>query len=251
MYLMYVDESGDSGLVSSPTSHFVLSGLVVHESNWRDFVTVIVGFRKTLKSVYGLPLRTELHASQFIKSPPVDGMSRHIRLAILRNFLDELAKTNFISITNVVVDKTSKPAGYDVFNKAWQALFQRFENTLKNGNFPGGHRADFGMVLTDVTDGRKLLKLVRRMAVHNPVPNRFWPGYRNMPLLRIIEDPHPKDSQDSYFIQACDTCAYFALQAFRPNSFIRRAGAQNYVNRLAPVLNKHASTTHPLGIVVL
>ncbi len=42
-------------------------------------------------------------------------MRRHIRLAILRNFLDELAKMNFISITNVVVDKTNKQYGYDMF----------------------------------------------------------------------------------------------------------------------------------------
>ncbi len=251
MYLMYVDESGDSGLVNSPTSHFALSGLVVHESNWRDFVAAIVAFRRTLKSVYGLPLRTELHASHFVKRPPVEGMSRHIRLAILRNFIDELAKIDLISITNVVIDKTNKPADYDVFTKAWQALFQRFENTLLHGNFPGAHKADFGMVLTDATDGRKLQRLMRRMAVHNPVPNRFWPGYRNMPLLRILEDPHPKDSKDSYFIQACDTCAYFALQKFKPNSFIRRAGAQNYIARLSPVLNVRASTANSLGIVLL
>lgn len=248
---MYVDESGDSGLTNSPTSHFALSGLVIHEARWRDFVAAIVGFRRTLHAAYGLPLRTEIHASHFIRSPPIDGMARHIRLAILRNFIDELAKMDSISITNIVVDKAGKPADYDVFTKAWQALFQRFENTLKHGNFPGAHKTDFGMVLTDATDGQKLQRLMRKMAVHNPVPNRFWPGYRNMPLLRIIEDPHPKDSKDSYFIQACDTCAYFALQKFAANAFIRRAGAQNYIARLTPVLNTHASKLHPLGIVVL
>ena len=31
MFLMYVDESGDAGLVGSPTRYFVLTGLVVHE----------------------------------------------------------------------------------------------------------------------------------------------------------------------------------------------------------------------------
>lgn len=248
---MYVDESGDSGLINSPTSHFALSGLVIHEARWRDFVTAIVNFRRTLLAAYGLPLRAEIHASHFIRSPPVEGMARHIRLAILRNFIDELAKMDSISITNIVVDKTGKSADYDVFTKAWQALFQRFENTLIHGNFPGAHKTDFGMVLTDATDGQKLQRLMRRMAVHNPVPNRFWPGYRNMPLLRIVEDPHPKDSKDSYFIQACDTCAYFALQKFAANAFIRRQGAQNYISRLTPVLNTRASASHPMGIVVL
>jgi hypothetical protein len=253
MYLMYVDESGDTGVANSPTSYFGLSGLVIHESQWRNFVSQLVGFRKTLKAVYGLPIRTEIHASEFIQSPPIPGMARHIRLAILRNFLDELVKLNYISITNVIVDKSTKPLDYDVFESAWQALFQRFENTLKYGNFPGGHRNDYGIVLTDATDGRKLQRLVRRMAVYNPVPNQVWagPGYRNLPILRIIEDPHPKDSRDSFFIQACDVTAYFLHQLYRPNSFVRRQTAQKYLHRLAPILNRRASLGNQLGIVEL
>lgn len=253
MYLMYVDESGDTGLVRSPTTHFALSGLVIHESRWRDFVTQVAAFKKTLRAVYGLPIRTEIHAAEYIKSPPVTGMGKHIRLAILRNFLDELAKMNFVSITNVVVNKTGKAPPYDVFTNAWQALFQRFENTMSYGNFPGGHRNDYGLVLTDATEGRKLQRMVRRMNVYNPVPNMAWagPGARNLPILRVIEDPHPKDSRDSYFIQAADTCAYFVLQTVKPNSFIRRVGAQNYLRRLRPALNTRASYAHPLGIVML
>jgi hypothetical protein len=253
MYLMYVDESGDTGLVNSPTTHFALSGIVIHESHWREFTIQMVAFRKALKVAYGLPIRTEIHASEFIKSPPVAGMARHIRLAILRNLLDELAKMSFLSITNVIVNKVGKPADYDVFTNAWQALFQRFENTLRYGNFPGGHRNDYGLVLTDATDGNKLKRMVRRMAVYNPVPNQAWagPGYRNIPILRIIEDPHPKDSKDSYFIQACDVTAYFVMQRSRPNSFVQKNSAQRYVTRLLPVLNTKATAAKGLGIVEL
>ncbi|SDF02686.1 DUF3800 domain-containing protein [Sporolituus thermophilus] len=31
MYFLYVDESGDTGIVDSPTRYYVLAGLVVHE----------------------------------------------------------------------------------------------------------------------------------------------------------------------------------------------------------------------------
>lgn len=250
---MYVDESGDSGLVNSPTTHFALSGLVVHESRWRDLTVQIAAFRRAMRSAHGLPLSVEMHASHFIKGPPIPNMKRHIRLLILRKFLDEIAKQNYISITNVIVSKAGKPANYDVFENAWQALFQRFENTIKYGNFPGGFRKDFGMVVTDATDGEKLKKLMRKMAVYNPIPNQAWAGtgYRNLPLLRMIEDPFPKDSRDSYPIQAVDTTAYFVLQKFRPNTFIRKSGAQNYLSRIGNVLNTRASAAHPLGIVVL
>lgn len=248
---MYVDESGDGGLIGSPTTHFVLSGLVVHESRWRECITKLIEFRKTMKLVHALPVRTEIHASDYMRRAPVAGMPRHVRLAILRNLLDELAKLDCLSITNVVVDKTTKPPTYDVFENAWRALFQRFENTLQYGNFPGAHRADFGLVLTDATDGRKLTRLVRRMAVYNPIPNVGGAGSRNIPMLRVIEDPHPKDSKDSYFVQAADVVAYFVMQHVRPSAYSRRVGAQNYAARLLPVLNRHARKTDPLGIVRL
>lgn len=34
MHLMYVDESGDTGVTNSPTKHFALSSLIVHELHW-------------------------------------------------------------------------------------------------------------------------------------------------------------------------------------------------------------------------
>src|SRR5271166_1785855 len=102
MYIMYVDESGDTGLVKSPSTYFALSSLVVHESRWRELIESLIAFRRTLRTVYGLPLRMEIHAAEFIRHPPVPGMEKHVRLAILRNFLDELAKIDFISVTNVI-----------------------------------------------------------------------------------------------------------------------------------------------------
>jgi len=61
---MYVDESGDTGLVGSPTNYFALSGLTIHESRWRDFVTVMSAYRKTMRATHGLPVRTEIHAAE-------------------------------------------------------------------------------------------------------------------------------------------------------------------------------------------
>jgi hypothetical protein len=109
------------------------------------------------------------------------------------------------------------------------------------------------LIFTDDTNGRKLTRLLRKMTVYNPIPNQqqFGPGYRQLPALKIIEDPHPKDSADSYFIQAADVSAYFLMQRYVPNQFIRRQGARHYFNRLRPVLNLRAATGHGLGIVEL
>lgn len=250
MYLMYVDESGDTGVEALHTNYFILTGLVVHETRWREFIDVLVGLRKRLNDRYGLPVRAELHASEYIRKQ-VFNIAKHDRLAIMRNVIDEIAKYDFISITNIVVRKDNKPDGYDVFNHAWQALFQRFENTLRSGNFPGAYRTDYGLVFTDATSGEKLIRLVRKMSVYNPVPNRNGVGYRDLPIVKIIEDPHEKDSKDSLPIQICDICAYFLKQYYAPNGYVKRKRASKYFERLDGVLNKRASSTHPLGIVEL
>lgn len=255
---MYVDESGDTGRNPGSTRYFCLSGLVLHESNWRGFINAMLAHRKVLSANCGLPLRAEIHASEYINKQvftknPKRALKKYERLAILRNVLDELAKQQTISFTNVVVDKEGKRPDYDVLGSAWGTLFQRFENTLLAGNFPGSHRQDYGIVITDAVSGNKLTRLMRRMAVYNPIPNNpfYGPGTRNIPIVRVIEDPSPRDSAESLPIQACDVVAYFLMQTVKPNSYIRKKSAGDYFARLMPVLNTRASRTDRLGIVRL
>ena len=90
------------------------------------------------------------------------------------------------------------------------------------------------------------------MAVFNYIPHdarMFGPGSRNIPIVRVIEDPHGKNSAETLPIQMCDVCAYFLMQRFRPNAYVRRQRAQDYFDRLQPVLNQRASRYHALGIV--
>lgn len=247
---MYVDESGDPGNNTQTTKYFCLTGLVVHERDWHELINRLVSFRKRIQAVYGFSLRSEIHAAELIRAG-VSEIPKHERLAILRNFIDELAKINTISLTNIVIDKRDKPEGYQIYETAWRTLFQRFENTLRHNNFPKSDPESFGTVYTDATSGRKLQLLMRKMAVHNPIPNFHSNGYRNIPITRIIEDPSERDSRTSLPIQACDVAAYFLMQSLFPNAYIRRKNAQNYFERLKPILNSRASKTDPLGIVRL
>lgn len=250
MYLMYVDESGDPGNNTKQSRYFCLSGIVVHESEWREFINRLTRFRSVIRDVYGLPLRREIHAVEMIRKNAFE-IPKHSRLSILRNYLDEIAKLNSISITNIVVDKAGKPEDFDIFGAAWRTLFQRFENTLTNGNFPGGYQRSFGCVFTDATNGKKLSQIMRKMSVYNPIPNRFGGGFRDVPITRIIEDPTSRDSSHSLPIQTCDVAAYFLLQKQTPNSYVKKKGAQNYFDRLGPVLNTLASSRNQQGIVYI
>lgn len=245
MYLMYVDESGDIGLVNSPTRYFVLVGLVLHELRWQQTREALVQFRQMLRNRFGFKLREELHASVMLTKPgELARIPKHQRLEILRLQADMLAALPDLSLVCVVVDKQGKAADYDVFSHAWQALIQRFENTLAHHNFNGPNNADDrGMLFPDRTDDKKLNALLRKMRVYNPVPNQAGhsAGYRNLLMRSVIEDANFRDSAHSWFIQAVDVAAYLLYQQLAPSSFMRRKSGQNYFNRLDPILCKVAA----------
>jgi hypothetical protein len=144
------------------------------------------------------------------------------------------------------------PPGYDPFIKGWEALIQRFENTINNRNFAGpANPDDKGLIFWDDTNGPELRRIYRRMRSHNPVPNQFGLGYRQIPLVRIVEDPSTRDSEHSYFIQAADAAAFALYQWYSPSAYIRKKGARKYFERLLPVLCKVASSRHQFGVVEL
>ncbi len=198
-----------------------------------------------MRATFGLQMREEIHAATMISHPgPLVRIARNDRLTIIRLFLDELAKMSFLSVINVRVDKQGKPAGYDPFERAWEALIERFENTLSWRNFPRPNNLlgqDVGMIFCDAADEAALRGLYRRMRAYNPIPHMrqsFASGYRQLPLTRIVEDPTIRHSHHSYFIQAADTAAFALYQHYAPSAFVRTKGARNYLLRLDPVLCK-------------
>lgn len=255
MYLMYVDESGDSGMLNSPTRYFVLTGLVVHELLWQPYLDQLIAFRQRMKARFGLRLREELHAAALLTRPGVlVRIHRNDRLTIIRAFADELATMTDINLINIVVDKLNKGSSYDVFGMAWRALIQRFENTVTHRNFPGPANPDErGMLFPDHTDDKKLTQLLRQMRHYDPVSNQpsYGAGYRNLTLAKIIEDPNFRDSAHSYFIQAVDLAAFLLYQRLAPSAYMRKKAGQNYFERLRPALCTVASSTDPHGIVWL
>ncbi len=252
---MYVDESGDCGLNNSPTRYFILCGLVIHELRWQPIIEELIVFRKSLKTSFGLKLREEIHAAELINHPgPLARIPKHHRLEILRRFADKLASIPDASLIAVVIDKQGKSPTYDVFQNAWSALIQRFENTLSHRNFPGPKNPDDrGLLICDRTDDKKLVRLVRRMRSYNPIQNQpqFGSGYRDLKIRSIIEDPNFRESGDSQLIQATDTCSYLLQQNLNPSKFFKKKSGQNYFTRLHPICCKAASNKDPYGIVRL
>ncbi len=252
MYMMYVDESGDVGLINSPTRYFCLSGLVVHESKWDELLELIIDFRRYIRAQYSFKLREEIHSSHFLHKPgELSRIPKSMRLRLLRDIIDfEAELKEIIRIINVVVDKDSKAENSDIFEIAWTTLIQRFENTINYKNFVGSNNdSDTGMLFVDQTDEVKLRSLARRMRKYNPIPNSMGGGYRMKPTKWIIEDAVHQNSLHSYIIQLCDVNAYFLNQMMQPCSYVKKKGGRNYFQRLLPILSTQASRNNAFGIV--
>lgn len=267
MYLMYVDESGDTGLVhprgSSPTRYFCLTGLVVHELRWADTLTSLLQFRHWLKAKYHVYLDDELHASEMFRRPKdmppsLGRLAKHERLSILRQHANEIGRLANIRLICVCVDKREgKDADSNaVFRRAWYALFQRFENTILYRNFPGPpNDQERGIVFPDATDAKKLRDHLNDMRLRNVLWTKRPGGSKvsaDEPIKLLIEDPVCRDSRESYFVQAADTAAFLFKQHLDPSHYMKRHGANAYFRtRLKPVLCTQASYSNPLGIVHL
>jgi len=255
MFLLYADESGDSGVVNSPVRYFILTGLIIHELRWKETLDSLIQFRRYLRDTKGLKLREEIHAEKFINNPGKLGrIPKHDRLDILKKCLDWAASQGDLNVITIRMDKNGKLE--NVFESAWKTFIQRFENTLSHNNFRGPQNPDDrGVILSDNTDGEKLTKLLRKMRRFNPIPHDKSMGYsvgtRNVPLEKIIEDPVFRDSAHSFFHQIVDVIAYCAKQKYEPNRYMRQKGGSNFYERLQPILVTEASRKNPLGVVEL
>ncbi len=263
MYLIYADESGDIGQNNSNTRYFILSSIIIHESNWFPFLNDLNQFRISLKTRYGLLKSEEIHASVFANGRPSfrNNISFSNRINILLDCLTWLGSRNDISIITVRNDK-HRPAS-DIFDFSWRTFIQRFENTLRHRNFaaPGVftlpnefYLTQRATIFSDNTDGGKLRKLLREMRRVNYVPNvtaLYYGGTRNIPLQVIIEDPVLRDSAYSYLHQMVDVVAYFAKQIYQPNKYFVTNGLTREYGRLSNVVNQFAtsSNTTPFKIV--
>ncbi len=121
----YVDESYDR-------KKFCLSAICIRHSSWKDAFDEIKEYREKLKLVHGIPLRTELHATEFVhgrghvSNRPVGKWARS------RIFLDTLklvARLPETTLFNVCLDNKGIA---DAQMKAWDRLINRIERTMRN-----------------------------------------------------------------------------------------------------------------------
>src|SRR3712207_7335615 len=81
----------------------------------------------------------------------------------------------------------SKAASYDAFEEAWQALIQRFENTMSHRNFPGPMNSDERRSEEHTSELQSRQYLVCRLLLEKK--NKRFSHVRNCPRLTSILYP--------------------------------------------------------------
>lgn len=247
MHILYVDESGDPGLHGFGSPHYILSGLVVSQDHWRDYLERLKTFRRHLKNTYGLNQRTEIHASELIRINKLQEyrkIKKGQRINILKNYCSQIPVIfNEGKVINICLKKSEFPNTEEIQKTAWTRLIQRFDNYLKMSV------NDKGIIIADDTDGKLIFNLLRKMRVYNPVMSKFTNNPYNAPTDSIIEDLFERSSHDSYFIQTVDVIAHTLYRKEYPKGSLRKYGVNSFFNLIEPILLKQASRNDNLGIV--
>jgi hypothetical protein len=250
VYLLYVDESGDPG-PKGQGQHFVLSGLIVHETHWAGCFRLIKDLRIALREEFNIRRNQELHANKVIAGRGAlwgRRWSIDDRIRVFQLVLEAVSQMSGLRSVNVCINKNSVQfaggKGFPVLETAWKFLLQRFHNYMEHRK---SGSTECGMVIHDAGHEVEVRKLMRKLRVFNPVPSRFGPGSRNVPLVHLIEDPVPRDSYHAQFIQLCDFLAYAVLRQEEPAT--KYPGLEKVFEIVQPVWLVEGARTDPQGIV--
>jgi hypothetical protein len=258
MYLSYFDETGDDGYPKYSSKLFVLTSIYMHHQNWKDNFSILLNLRKTLKSKFNLPIKVEIHTKQLIlnKNPYRElNLSTNDRVLIMKEISLAISSLEIQSV-NVCIDKIkinekNSKRYKNILDSALNFNIQRIENDLR--------KKDPGTKFIMITDeGRvgKMRMTTRKIQTINFIPSRYSPeSYRNEIKL-LIEDPLPKNSKESFFIQIVDFISYFIyLYSIKKEDWNNRLNwldektVYEILKNIEPILNLNASSGNNFGIV--
>lgn len=258
MHIVYYDESGDDGFPHYASPLFVLSALYGPALDWRENFDIISKFKHQLVKDDLLPFKTELHTRELLlnKNPYTPlGLSGQQRVEIVSRYCQMASQLNVRAITTAVIKPRIRAAKFPILDKALSYSVNRIEADMRSS--PDNRF----LIITDEGRVAKMRGTTRRMQRINYVPSQFGAEPYRREIHHLIEDPLPKDSKESYFIQLADMLAcIFYLHLGNETGTVRlpsRSPAEltpevivQWMETLKPILNLKASS-HPYGLVII
>lgn len=206
MHLIYIDDSGDKELC-------VFSALMVCANKWNVCLEEVKKFRHNIQANDGISVYTEFHAWKFVsgRGKLADRVvSKGRRCQIFKQTLQMVATLPEAHLFNAVF-----PTKANV--RAYEALLVSINQDLQQQD-------SYAILICDEGKEAIYTKLVRRLQ-----------ALKDGAIDRILEDPFFKQSDQSYFIQLSDFCAYALLRQERPIASKTKYGLDQAFNLLKPI----------------
>jgi hypothetical protein len=212
--LAYVDESGNTGDLSAGGSlTYTLGCVLIDADHWPTAFDEFLIFRRRLRDTFRVPMRAELKANFLIRNT---GDIRNINLAPGQRYLIYRAHMRVLEdlparAFAVVFDKRRHPgwAPRAVFDTSWETLLQRLAITSRKENVTF-------VVSHDEGENDAVRRWVRRSRRYLTAGSAFGPGRLLNPAPLLVDDPIPRKSHQSFFVQMADLVAYAAFRAVVP-----------------------------------
>lgn len=250
--IIYMDESGDDGFPKFSSDFFLLTSLYFSQNSWKSNFDIIYNEKKRLKVEYNFPVKTEFHCKEFItdKDPYHGKFSNTVRNTILFDIARIVSQLD-CRIIIVFIDKKNISANeYNILENALNYNISRVDKDLetKKSNF---------LLISDEGRVDKMKKITRKIQKINFIPRTNI----NMIIKNMIEDPLPKSSNDSFFIQLADFCSYISylyIQRYnrklpipkRVSNVINDIELKALMDIIKPKMNLNASRNHEYGIYI-
>lgn len=214
MHLVYLDESGDPGLVNSPTKHYILAGFSVHHGDWAALDNRLRRFRVTMFERFGFPIDAELHASEWLgASPALHGVSRSDRLQVARQLVYMLSRCMEIRTFAWTTHKTNEAVVETVACRAMADLATWTRDGRIGPRTPCRH-ASF-------------------LILHDAAPSQ---PFKEVPRPdQLVGHPVGLSSRHDRMIQVADMIAYLVRQKIAPNRHALTNGYVTLCDKLAPI----------------
>ena len=238
MWFAYIDESKDHN------KFYIYTALITNGERWPAVFEKIKELRNELKRDHGIFVSEELHAWKFaagkgrIADRPI---YKEERAEIYRKVMKFIGTSSTFAIASSC-------------NTNEQYAFERLLNRI---NRTAVAKDENVLLFFDQGAEVEITKRIRKLRVHNPIPSNrgTWQSSgkttKNIPLSNIIEDPIFKDSENSYFIQLADFCAYALLRMERPIPSRTELGYHTMYEELLDICRPFLNPSDPkkMGII--
>jgi hypothetical protein len=185
---------------------------MVESSAWATSFDGLIAFRRWVRPAFGLRVRDEIKANYLLRNGGAfrdlkKPLSEAARFKLYRSCMRIQPKLG-LSTFAVVIDKqqaAQRSGRRPASDIAWEYLLQRLERRAS-------HEATEMLVFHDEGDALTIRGRARKSRRAGTAGSAFGTGMLSVPFVRLIDDPIPRQSHESYFVQLADLSAYAAFR---------------------------------------